>query len=45
MILKKLDKEFGIGEWLSKEKKNVKTTKKFLIQLQRPIAVKVELNC
>ena len=29
----------------SKKKKNVNTTKIFLIELQRPIVVKVELNC
>ena len=42
---KKLDKGCGTRERLVKTKTKVNTTKIFLIELQRLVVVKVELNC
>ena len=42
---KKLDKGRGTREWLVKTKTKVNTKKFFLIELQRLVVVKVELNC
>ena len=48
ILLKKKKKrqKGGTGAWLSGDKKkNVNTIKNFLVELQKPIVVKVELNC
>ena len=42
---KKIDKGVGQGSVWVKTKTNVNITKNFLIELQRPIVVKVELSC